>query len=302
MKYFTIAATALALSAGASQSATTTSPIFGFAGPIARADCGQGIGEIRRINPSGSATCTIGAGSAEASVVGTDMRARAASGTDTPSAVSFAAASARLKDSVQINAVNPTLNGQSGTVKMSVDFDGFLKDADGFSEVGSLFSLAGRQYDENGEQGADFLATGLFTFNETTFLNNTTGTFSRTGNGAFANSVTGLSFVGLRTTVEFTFDVVFGEFLNYEFEMVAAAADDNSLADFFNTASITSVSAFDQQSQQVSASFFGSSGVGIDYVDLGATQVAPVPLPAGFPLLAAGLIGLGALARRKKSA
>lgn len=30
--------------------------------------------------------------------------------------------------------------------------------------------------------------------------------------------------------------------------------------------------------------------------------VAPVPLPAGFPLLAAGLIGLGALARRKNSA
>lgn len=30
--------------------------------------------------------------------------------------------------------------------------------------------------------------------------------------------------------------------------------------------------------------------------------LAPVPLPAGFPLLAAGLIGLGALARRKKAA
>ncbi len=32
------------------------------------------------------------------------------------------------------------------------------------------------------------------------------------------------------------------------------------------------------------------------------TSVSPVPLPAGFPLLAAGLIGLGVLARRKKAA
>lgn len=32
------------------------------------------------------------------------------------------------------------------------------------------------------------------------------------------------------------------------------------------------------------------------------TNLAPVPLPAGLPLLAAGLIGLGALARRKKTA
>ncbi|MBY6155807.1 VPLPA-CTERM sorting domain-containing protein [Pseudooceanicola nitratireducens] len=33
-----------------------------------------------------------------------------------------------------------------------------------------------------------------------------------------------------------------------------------------------------------------------------AASVSAVPLPAGFPLLAAGLIGMGALARRKKAA
>ena len=56
------------------------------------------------------------------------------------------------------------------------------------------------------------------------------------------------------------------------------------------------------------SAFGGSSGAAGNYeafwnanFEVVATGVAPVPLPAGFPLLAAGLIGLGALARRKKA-
>lgn len=34
--------------------------------------------------------------------------------------------------------------------------------------------------------------------------------------------------------------------------------------------------------------------------DMDPGDIAPIPLPAGLPLLTVGLLGLGALARRKK--
>ncbi|GAA6188258.1 VPLPA-CTERM sorting domain-containing protein [Litorivita sp. NS0012-18] len=47
----------------------------------------------------------------------------------------------------------------------------------------------------------------------------------------------------------------------------------------------------------------GNSGVHSYSLTINTTSGIPdVPLPAGFPLLAAGLIGMGALARRKKAA
>lgn len=46
----------------------------------------------------------------------------------------------------------------------------------------------------------------------------------------------------------------------------------------------------------------GSDLSGVQTVATASVQPSPVPLPAGFPLLAAGMIGLVALARRKKAA
>jgi len=60
------------------------------------------------------------------------------------------------------------------------------------------------------------------------------------------------------------------------------------------TSTVTSVTPNLQGTGDISYNYSASFDV--------VSSVSPVPLPAGFPLLAVGLIGFGALARRKKPA
>lgn len=214
--------------------------------------------------------------------------------------------SGSITDSILITPDDANRAGETGQVAINFDIDGTL--------VGDAKFFFVADYNINNSNGSisrrdapliEFDLDQTIQF-EAGFSSSSDLVESRTNGivdiGVNSSSRNIFSYDGTMTAI---YDVIFGEYLTYTFSFGVGVDNLNGnggIADFENTALLSSFTLFDSVGDEVSASFGTSSGE-VDFIaNGGSTTPSPVPVPASLPLLAAGLIGMGALARRKKSA
>lgn len=241
---------------------------------------------------SGSASATLGNLKAESSTSSTAPNLPDYGQTD----VSWAS----LMDSVRVTPDDSSLLGTSGTFEMTFVVDGTLTGNSAYgwrvSEVvegsGGALIDAPVQLDMLYEE-IYYPPTGpSSTYSETqSYVGFSGGWELESGPG---NTVVSFD---ITETVTATFDVVFGEYINYRFGLQAYSGNWTGLggtSDFGNTATIIGFNALDASGVQLASTFVSSSG----FVP-GTASLSTIPLPATGWLLVGGFVGLAGLRRRR---
>ena len=251
------------------------------------ADCNGSLGILGATIGSTNASCSSTDATATVETSFTEMKAIVSVGSDGQIGGDYRARS-QIEDSVTATSVDPALLGQQGTLQFVIDIDGVLGGQDS-----RLFFSAAQQ----NAQGQFFLDTALGT--DITFSNpgGVSGGFLGNQLLRYTNNTAGnITMAGQITA---TFDVVFGETFTYQISQQAVAQQPNTFVDFFNTASISDVLAFDAVGNRIAADLVTASGV-----DLPQSPLAVIPIPAAAPLFIsalAGMFGWSTISRRRLS-
>lgn len=220
-------------------------------------------------------SCSNGASHAAASASFTTLKAEA---------YSSAHAFAMLQDSAKFSPVDAALLGTRGTAQIKLSFDG------------SMGSSAANYLELRGYEGDYF--SGEYTFASRSLVDFFVdgGAFDHfhiaaPGRGTLKMTVTGgsLFFDG---SITFIYDYTFGDDLFYGLQMLAVAPD--GAVDFYNTAMITQVQAFDALGSAVNGSFTTASGTILP------TATTGVPEPTTWAMMLVGFGAIGFSMRRKQ--
>lgn len=196
-----------------------------------------------------------------------------------------------------------SLESWKRTLRFEYAFDGYVEGPD------ALASFIFREDSKFGLSNGNVTFTGdtYFSPQRDAFFAEEAGistTLTRS-NRAFSASSRGVGFLGYRGTITTEFDVVFGEYLNVNVDLDTQASGrffpGESTSDFSSTATLSRVLAFDAEGNPVSLIFQSADPT----VDLSGVEIvnefsapAVVPLPAGLPLLLAGIAAFAFLRRR----
>lgn len=236
----------------------------------ARVDCGTG--------PSVSGGSPVSCSSAS-----THAAAQATYSTLKVEAAYAPLAFAVLQDSALFLPTDSTLIGTVGTARITLDFDGSV----GIGPDNYLF-LAGYEVDP---------ATGLQAIRSEIDLVARTPSgivfpFSGSGAPAVAKLTSSPEVATINGFMTFIFDYTFGSSLNYQFQMAAVAP--SGTVDFYNTATISQVQAFDAAGNAADGSFTTTSGTILP------TTRGAVPEPATWLTMILGFAAIGLAMRHKQ--
>lgn len=292
MKYVKFAALAAVVGASSvhAASVTTSTPIQSSSvGVLADCDPARTNGGLQSGTSASCSDFGDAAVISEVNVSNNVIRAGVSTGPSIFSDGLFLAA-ATIRDTTVVTPDDASLIGTTGTVSFDFLLDGFLGGDSDF-----IFTMAALVPNSNGSRtligGTHDFSTSFGTSAPTSGSSNALR-LSSPGEGSF-----------FETALQVSFDVTFGEVLNYSIGLTANAEGANSTADLLNTVELLDVTSTDEFGNAVALTLFDSAGGVLGLNNVVTTPAPnPVPLPAGMPLLICGLTALGLVRRRNRAA
>jgi hypothetical protein len=196
-----------------------------------------------------------------------------------------------VRDNVDVNPVDTLLVGQSGALQFTFDIDGVLggKDtnilfqvSDAVSNSGGAISLRRRPLEGN--------------IDITDSIGDLVTSLGLNGSDRFSTTNPLDEILYLSGSITATFDIIFGENLSYDIGQSVGADVPGTFADFFGTASLSSVVALNIAGVPVAVDLLTSGGINLN--QLGVTP-SEVPVPGAFLLMLSGLVGMGSASKLK---